>query len=889
MQFIHATTALAQALAQRTLGPRTPHAAAWPLGPALSSPLAPLALTLLYPTALATVSWVRDRAPGVTLRPFAVAHHIVCVFLNLLCALAAPYQASVSARLPFPFVGAPDSSAASSTLARVFFLMLCVKLIELSDVLLARAESGDDAERGRVLHEGTFGTASRLCSVWMWWCLAFHAPGGSAVWLIVLASLSSIAQHGVHVSALAGARAVGSLRNSAAIRGVEAVAMLLGAGVLGWTQSEFPQPVGKVVAGFAAAVMLQGADQETRSSTSGAAVAAGPASPPAPSQTSSAPPSHSRRHSGRHSHGHSHAAHGSRSSSSRHGTPLPPPELPPLAAAQPPSPPAQRAEAESALRSAAVGSELSPRQASVVRATAPGAAGAAGPGAPAGPAGSVAESAEAVGETAQKQGKEDAVKRSSSMVKLAQITGRKKSLSEIQLLLGASTAQEALENARLLRTAEHIKRVYGDRPLILEARGDDIRVRCSSQPPLPEEASRPGEPAVHRHTLAIVEVPDDYCEAEEKDDEAEVECEDEGGPEATATATASAAPQEDASCSSSEAPKEAGAEGSPRTPNANIDKIVKITGRKRSVTEILPLLYQASTPREAKENARLLRASEHIKRMYGDRPDLFSRSPEEHPLRSSLPPVLQGMGSPPEAREDLAELVAALAADRDAMARQVVAVSSARDALEVRLQAEAAEREALQAQVASLRRLCRPLDDASRTQQLDAALRECAEARAERDVAARERDAAAARASEAAADALAASRRAEAALREHDRAAELLRAASEERDAAVRARGEAEARMARLRGLGVEDLALPVGELGRERLEALARALACAERVVGQAVEELRMCRACGRERASVLLLECRHLCVCRACRPAVGAQCPVCHATVASSIDVVA
>ncbi|XP_076932462.1 putative BOI-related E3 ubiquitin-protein ligase 3 [Bidens hawaiensis] len=47
-----------------------------------------------------------------------------------------------------------------------------------------------------------------------------------------------------------------------------------------------------------------------------------------------------------------------------------------------------------------------------------------------------------------------------------------------------------------------------------------------------------------------------------------------------------------------------------------------------------------------------------------------------------------------------------------------------------------------------------------------------------------------------------------------------------------------------------------------------------------------RCCRRCGKEESSVLLLPCRHLCVCRLCVSAIS-TCPVCNSTKSAGVQV--
>jgi len=79
------------------------------------------------------------------------------------------------------------------------------------------------------------------------------------------------------------------------------------------------------------------------------------------------------------------------------------------------------------------------------------------------------------------------------MTKLQKLTGRKMSLEEISPLLRARTADEAMRNGRMLRNAEHMKRVYGGRP------GNYVCVKSNSptpgSPQAPVPTAAPAAPA----------------------------------------------------------------------------------------------------------------------------------------------------------------------------------------------------------------------------------------------------------------------------------------------------------------------------------------------------------------------------------------------------------
>jgi len=93
-------------------------------------------------------------------------------------------------------------------------------------------------------------------------------------------------------------------------------------------------------------------------------------------------------------------------------------------------------------------------------------------------------------------------KMSNIMHKLQKLTGRKTSLEEISPLLRARNPDEAMRNGRLLRTAEHLKRVYGGRP-----EGYVCVVASPSPPPLSAPLKKqfpqhqPQPPQQHRPLL----------------------------------------------------------------------------------------------------------------------------------------------------------------------------------------------------------------------------------------------------------------------------------------------------------------------------------------------------------------------------------------------------
>eukprot|EP00727_Mastigamoeba_balamuthi_P001614 m51a1_g1145 hypothetical protein (538) ;mRNA; f:271714-278238 len=151
---------------------------------------------------------------------------------------------------------------------------------------------------------------------------------------------------------------------------------------------------------------------------------------------------------------------------------------------------------------------------------------------------------------------------SHSVTKLVRLTGRRSSIEEILPLLQATTPEQALMNARMLRAAEHIKRVYGGRPT------SAIQIGVGSPPPQPPQGQ-----------------------------------EDAGGCDDDGMALRLPAPLL----------------ADVRQRTHQLDKLAKLTGRRGSLTQITALL-NAQSPVQALENARTLYTAERIKKRYGDRP-----------------------------------------------------------------------------------------------------------------------------------------------------------------------------------------------------------------------------------------------------------------------------
>ena len=160
--------------------------------------------------------------------------------------------------------------------------------------------------------------------------------------------------------------------------------------------------------------------------------------------------------------------------------------------------------------------------------------------------------------------------------KLRRLTGRKMSLEEIGPLLHARNPDEALRNGRMLRTAEHLKRVYGTRP------GAYVRAANSADTGTRHK----------RKSLSSVDLSELMP----------------GG----SSSHSGSAHNSDAGLVAAASAEQAG-EG------LKMEKLTRLTGRRGSLSEIRSLLLP-STVEEARQYAQSLYTLEKLKKRYGERP-----------------------------------------------------------------------------------------------------------------------------------------------------------------------------------------------------------------------------------------------------------------------------
>ena len=210
------------------------------------------------------------------------------------------------------------------------------------------------------------------------------------------------------------------------------------------------------------------------------------------------------------------------------------------------------------------------------------------------------------------------------MSKLQRLTGRKMSLEEIGPLLVAATPDEALRNGRLLRTADHLKRIYGGRPdYILPAPATPAAAPTAAAAAPTAEAPSTGSPspaarpapadtpaaAPHDAALAGDALADGCPHTRTRRSRSFFKPPVGGDADGDAAAAGAALEGAEAACQPTPSV----------TLGRKIDKLSKLTGRRGSLSEIRPLL-DSRTVEQARTNAQSLYAVEKLKKRYGDRP-----------------------------------------------------------------------------------------------------------------------------------------------------------------------------------------------------------------------------------------------------------------------------
>jgi len=221
--------------------------------------------------------------------------------------------------------------------------------------------------------------------------------------------------------------------------------------------------------------------------------------------------------------------------------------------------------------------------------------------------------------------------------KLQKLTGRKMSLEEISPLLRARNADEAKRNGRMLRTAEHLKRVYGGRPEnyvcvttvpapapapappaaaaapAAAGNGDDADTGQGGEKSSPTRSHHHQHPHHAEEQDAAEPMPisrKDRARLRKKKSRSvfdftslrpiDGEEDDEAVPQQTSRTT--------------ELVNET-------TFGLKIEKLSRLTGRRSSLSEIRGLLLP-SNPEEAKRCAQSLYTVEKLKKRYGERPSM---------------------------------------------------------------------------------------------------------------------------------------------------------------------------------------------------------------------------------------------------------------------------
>jgi len=238
------------------------------------------------------------------------------------------------------------------------------------------------------------------------------------------------------------------------------------------------------------------------------------------------------------------------------------------------------------------------------------------------------------------------------MTKLQKLTGRKMSLEEISPLLRARTADEALRNGRMLRTAEHLKRVYGGRPenyicvtTVAPAIPTSAPATTTSAAPdfTPTEKASTSLSPQHSHTHQHQHVHSHKETAGNPEEDAEAYKSMSHRERARLRKKKSRSVfdfsslrpidgEDDDEDSESKPPPdfETAELTNETTFGLRIEKLSRLTGRRGSLSEIRGLLLP-TTAEEAKKCAQSLYTVEKLKKRYGERPSVEQPSPSPPP------------------------------------------------------------------------------------------------------------------------------------------------------------------------------------------------------------------------------------------------------------------
>ena len=219
--------------------------------------------------------------------------------------------------------------------------------------------------------------------------------------------------------------------------------------------------------------------------------------------------------------------------------------------------------------------------------------------------------------------------------KLERLTGRRESLSQIQPFLMAETPDEAMKNAQMLRSSDHLKRLYGSRPVFCEKSNHSTKqqqqqrygrhrtAKSTTATVMATSLSNKLAIITHKqhHTPSTSVTSDSIASSVTSSDVS-------ASPANSGSSDGSCRRRRSSSCGSESDSATAcgGGTGAATATvhagfvvNKRVDKLNKLMGRRDSISEIVELL-DPKTPDEARECAKSLYSMEVLKRKLGTRP-----------------------------------------------------------------------------------------------------------------------------------------------------------------------------------------------------------------------------------------------------------------------------